>query len=319
MLVMACAFVHAPDETRAATRERLPSGGDAARAEKILAKLRRLDAATTDFSLYISTARALYPKLFAETARLREGDLKTDLTTAVFLYEAASTTRRTDETTAADCDAQLRDAYRLLCREQEGRARAHFLWAKARLHASWAAALARRSRGAGDAETLVALARMRSARATDAELGARAVYALKTLAGKVRAYPSLAAFEEGGGVVAKVSFAQFNADLTDTLGLVDATLASLSRGPLHHSLRNARNAFRAGAAWWEKSSHGEQKTVSINALTAPDPLKAIGLAASGVNYTVVCDWRHAARALEEATEIIEKLKGAGEGAAINGR
>jgi hypothetical protein len=315
---MACAIVLAPDEMRAATRERLPSGGDAARAEKILSKLRRLDAATTDFSLYVSTAGTLYPGLFAETARLREGDLKTDLRTAVFLYEAASTTRRTDETTAADCDTQLRDVYRLLCREQEGRARAHFLWAKARLHASWAAALVRRSRGASDAETLRALARMRSARATDAELGARAVYALKTLAGKVRAYPSLAAFEEGG-VVANVSFAQFNADLADTLGLVDATLASLSRGPLHHSLRNARNAFRAGAAWWEKSSHGELKTVSINALTAPDPLKTIGLAASGVNYTVVCDWRHAVRALEEATEIIEKLKGAGEGAAINVR
>lgn len=318
--VAACVFVLASGEARAWRQPAsAPGSGDVARAEKILVKLRRLEeAAREDFRAYQAAFKKFYPALFGEVADLCEGDLKTDLTTAVFLHETAYAKRHTSGAAPVNCDDGLRDVYLKLCREGEGATRTRFLRAKARLHSAWAEAIVRHSREATDAATLAALSEMRAARAHDAEIAARAVGALKALGGQVNAYSSLHEFEEGGGV-ARVPFEQFSADLSDALGEVETALAQLPRGPLHRALRNARNAFREGASLWRKSSRAEQKTVSANSLAAPDPLKALGLPPGAVNYTVVCDWRKAARAVEEAEGMIGKLKGDVAYAAVGGK
>ncbi len=320
LVAAACFLILAASETRAATRARTPGVEDMARAEKILIKLRQLEAAaaTADSGSFHAVVKQLYPALFADVARLRDGDLKTDLSTAVFLYEAAHANRHTERLAVDGCDDQLRDIYLTLCRENEGGESVRFLWAKARLHVRWAAAVIGQQRGAGDAATRAALSEMRAARAADAQLAARAVAALKQLAGRVHAYSSLHEFEERGEVAGE-SFERFSVELETALGEVDRVLAALPRGPIRHALRNARNAFRAGASRWRMSSRAGSKTVSINALAAPDPLKGAGLEAGAVNYTVVCDWRKAIRALEEAQALVEELRDEGVDAATGGK
>jgi hypothetical protein len=286
---------------------------DVRRGEAVLAKLRGLElqAKTAHDSRRkrVGQAEESYTELFVQVAALREGDLKTDLTTAVFLYEAALKTEGAAATTVS-CEDELRDVYARLCTESGGANLSEFLRAKARLHAAWAAALIDYHRGARDRATVDALEEMRVERRRDLALGERAVAALKRLEQNVCAYASLGEFEERK-VLARVSFEELSGEMAGALWRVDAVLRSLPRGPIFYALYRARNAYGDGLFWWEKTYRRDKKTVSASSFTEPDGLRPLGLEADAVNYTVVANWRNAARRTREAAAVIEALKTAG--------
>src|SRR5215204_6345478 len=60
---------------------------DLKRAEAVLSKLRRLEG--TSASDFVKAARSLYPGLFSKVSALGEGGLKSELRTAVILYESS--------------------------------------------------------------------------------------------------------------------------------------------------------------------------------------------------------------------------------------
>src|SRR5215212_9667195 len=166
-----------------AAPEAKESKKDLKRAEAVLSKLRRLEgaAATADPDAFIKTARKLYPELFSKVAALREGGLKTELTTAVFLYESSLRASRRGGG-AADCSRELRESYARLCLEERDGGRAAFLRAKALLHARRAQAELLYARGDRADVTLAAVSRIRAERDTDRALAADALQSLKELA-----------------------------------------------------------------------------------------------------------------------------------------
>src|SRR5437763_4655084 len=80
----------------------------------IIAKLRRIEQLTEgapDFESYKKLTDKLYPDLFIEAADLRDSNLKTDLTTAVFLYDEALQRFHDSDRTELNCKEELRAVY----------------------------------------------------------------------------------------------------------------------------------------------------------------------------------------------------------------
>ena len=305
MAALAVAFF-APSPARAAdaANTSAPREGDLKRAEKIVARLRLIEAAAAQKpGDYAAAVENLYPALLSDVSSLRAGDLKADLTTAVLLHDAAYRASRAVPARTPDCDAEAREIYLRLCRENVGGTVAELLRAKARLHTRWAEAAAGYARGRRDAATLDAMAEMRGERLTDAALASRAVAALRNLQANVNAYPSLAEFEEGREV-AKVSYEQFSADTSAALREVERLLAALPRGPVRQLLTNARSSYRDGLFWWGKTRARNAPTVSAVALAEGDPLEEARLDPTAAGYAVVINWRHALQYTARAEDLI---------------
>jgi hypothetical protein len=283
---------------------------DVRRAEKVLAKLYSLEASAAGAphsGAFESEVGRLYPGLFAEVASMREGDLKSDLSTAVFLYYDARRTHPASSaaiTSAADCEAEPRDFYRRLCLGTRGGTRGELMRAKARAHAAWAAAVVNYLRGGRTRATLAALAEMRAERAVDLALAGRALSALRKLEGGVRAHRTLSEFEEQGGEVAGVPFGELCESVSEALRAVDPLLASLPRGPVRLALQNARNSYRDGLFWWRKTHRRSAPTVAADALAEADPLEATRLDPAAARYTVVINWRSALKYTAQAEDLI---------------
>lgn len=301
-LAAACLFAFVQPRAIGATHDPAPIGEDVKKAERIIRKLHRLEeAASEDSRAYESAVEKLYPGLFAEVAGLREGDLKTDLVTAVFLHEAAARTHHTANAPGVACEDELRDVYFKLCRDNGGGGRARLLRAKARLHARWAEALVDHARGRRDARASESLAEMRAERRIDLALASRAVAALRSLGADVNPYRTLAEFEEGRAV-AGVSFERFSQSASAVFAVVDRVLASLPRGPVRRHLHNARNSYRDGLFWWQKTHTSGAPTISADALAEGDMPTAID--AGAANYTVVINWRNAVTYTARAEQLI---------------
>jgi hypothetical protein len=279
------------------------SSAQLSRAEGILIKLRELEQATTSLDEFQRRAAKFYPSLFSEVAELAEGDLKTDLTTAVFLHEAIYR-HWSDDADPVNCKDLPREVYRKICRS--GESRRQFQVEKARLHSNWAAAVVRQARGANDQPTLLQISEMRAAREEDIRLASLAISALQEIGERIIAHPSLRAYEESREL-ACVSYEQFAPELAATLVLVDQILTHLPRGPLHQALRNARNGFREGETWWRRNRRSEEKTVAASDLSAPDFVKLAHLNPDAVAYTVVSNWRKATNSLREAEILIRNV------------
>jgi hypothetical protein len=266
------AFAATPD---LALREK-----DVRRAERILAKLSDFEQAQSEVVDNGKRASRKIPgELFAEVASLRQSDLKTELTTLLFLY---------DELPGKELNSS-------------------YILAKARLHAHWARAMVNEHRGIKDGATISALEEMRSARRDDLRLCEEAVDALKTLENEVYEYSSLAEFEEHGRL-ARVSFEQLSLDVSRVLQKVDRVLDSLPRGPLFYPLYHARNAYSDGLFWWQKTHRRSEMVVNVNSFNAPDEMKASSIDHDTVNYTVAINWRKAIRHTREAARLIEALR-----------
>jgi hypothetical protein len=115
---------------------------DIKKGESIITQLRALEQlpAAANSQNQPKRFEKVSASLFARVATLRASDLKTDLTTAVFLYDEAARVSLDSQGAPPDCERELREVYARLCRESKTGALAGFLMAKARLHIEWAEA-----------------------------------------------------------------------------------------------------------------------------------------------------------------------------------
>jgi hypothetical protein len=270
---------------------------DVRRAEKVLEKLRLLDEAAEsregggDFR---GLARKFYPGLFVAVADLRPSDLKTDLDTAVFLYEALGRARSAAGESAADCEGERPGLYLPLCRGLRGGTVRQLLLAKARLHARWAEAVVKTQRGAGDGETARLVSEMKAARALDLRIAARVSEELKSLEGMVSLSPTYADYQEQRAGP-KVSFEKLDAGFADALGRAGVLLGWMPRSPAYYYLARACRSYADGLFWYRKVHGSRKKVVSAAAGFERDPLEDLRLDADHVGYAAVSNWKTAAR------------------------
>jgi hypothetical protein len=283
---------------------------DIKRGERILAALRALDQSQQEAAAgqrQRKPARKISDELFVAAASLGPGDLKTDLTTALFLYDEAFREEFNSRRASTNCEDELRETYARLCRESRGGTLSLYLEAKAGLHARFAEATINAYRGIKDGATNSALEEMRRERLNDVRLAERAVKALKSLEGEVYGYASLAEFEEHRKL-SNVPFEKFSEDVSEMLRRVDPVLLSLPRSPLFYTLYHARNLYADGLYWWRKTYRQSRMVVDVNSFTEPDEMKSHGPAPDLSNYTVAINWRKAINHTREAARLIEALQ-----------
>ena len=283
-LTLLCLFVFAPRSAPASTHD----GKELKKAEAVLSKLRRLEAADASARAaeFKKAARKLYPGLFEAVSKLRDGDLKTDLSTAVALYESSLGAGG-----VADCARELREAYARLCTESGG-GRARLLRAKARLHAGWAEALLLYARGARDRAALDSLALIRAERITDRALAEEARQELR----------GLAAVLGGGGREEAPS----DETLATRLEQVERLLSSLPRDRPARLLREARDAFRDALYWRLKGAPSRALVVNVNSFDAAPPgaLPRLGLRADDAERAAHANLRAALKFISRAEEAL---------------
>lgn len=260
---------------------------DLKRAESVLSKLRRLEeaSATADRDAFVKAARKLYPGLFPKVSALREGGLKTELTTAVALYESSLRAARQGGA-APDCSRELRESYARLCFETRDGGRAAFLRAKALLHARRAEAELLYARGESGAATLDAVSHIRAERDTDRALASDALQSLKDL---------VAASSSGDD--ARAAF-----DVVGRLDAVERVLASLPRDRAHRLLCEARDAFRDGLYWQLKAAPALALVIDAGSFTPRGELPRVGLRADDATRTAQANLRVALRFIVKAEE-----------------
>ncbi|HEV3468032.1 MAG TPA: hypothetical protein VG148_01835 [Pyrinomonadaceae bacterium] len=259
-------------------------------------KLRRLDeaAAAGGGGDYRRLTRRLYPGLFVAVAGMRQGELKTDLDTAAFLYEEVGRAWSAAGDAPPDCERERPDTYRPLCLGPAGGSVRQLLLAKARLHARWAEAAVKAFRGAADGETSRLLSEMKAARAYDLLIAARVSETLKSLEEIVHTSPSYADYLEHRAE-AKVSPEKLEAEFVGALGRAGALLGWLPRSPVYYHLSSARRSYGDGLFWYWKVHGSKKMVVSAAAGFERDPLQEMRLDAGRVGYTVVTNWKAAAK------------------------
>lgn len=270
----------------------------------VISKLAEIQTASTNRSHYKSLIKRLYPELYVSVSRLTEGDLKTDLSTAVYLFEKAYLREQEADEAPADCDLEIRNVYKSICLERIGQSRAQVLKAKALLHTTWASAHLRYFRGDRGDWTISTLSELASERSIDIKLARRLVSLLSTLDKNVNTYSSLAHFEERNAV-AGVSFDKMSRDFRSVAPAAYALLSALPRNSLAYHLQNALNSYGDGLFWWEKTYRQREMVVSVNNWTEPPPKNPLGFDAAGINYTVVTQWKKAGKHITSAAVQIE--------------
>ena len=276
LLTLLCLSVFA-----AGVDARAAEAKDLKRAEVLISKLKRLEeaAASREPGALRRAASKVYPGIFSSVSKLRDSNLKTDLSTAVALYDSAA--RDAGTRASLDCSRELRDSYSRLCREaaaSSDNGRAVLLAAKARLHTRFAEAALRHARGASDDATLEALKRIREERSTDIALAREALRALKELTGTP-------------------------AD-TDRLEEVGLILASLPRGRVYTLLRNAFDASRDALCWQDNLLPSRALVVDVNSYASPDPLRRLDTRAADADRAVLANQRAAGRFTKRAEEAL---------------
>lgn len=280
---------------------------DVRRAEKVVAKLRLLDAAAAsgdDAKAYRALADKLYPDLFVTVADMRASDLKTDLDTAAFIYARVGQAWFATGATTADCKYERRDIYLPLCVGLRGGTSRQLLLSKARLHVRWAEALVKNHKGENDPDTSRELEAIRAARGNDSLIAAQVVETLKPLEGLVNTFPTYADYQERPDV-SKVGFDRLDAEFADALSVASQLLASLPRSPVFYHLSNARYCYRDGLFWYQKVHQSRKLVVSANGF-AGDPLRELRLGADQVGYTVVVNWRTAVKYTRLAEHMLSR-------------
>jgi hypothetical protein len=301
-------FIHLAGESLCPAKGTTPGDKELKKAEKVLTRLAKLQTASTDPNAYKAAVSKLYPKLFINVASLRESDLKTDLSTAAFLYEKAYDLERSNDASAADCNNEVRELYRNLCLGRSNQTSVQLLLAKAQLHAGWAEALIRFHRRNTDASIVATLSEIKKERSVDMTLAESAVAILKTLDGEVNSYSSLGEFEERNAV-ARVSFDKLSSDFETVATAAQQLLSSLPRNLLYYQLQNALNSYSDGLFWWQKThTRREAAVVSVNNWSEPASQKPLGFDAGTINYTVICNWRKARKHIANAAVEIERVR-----------
>lgn len=280
--------------------------GDARRAEKVLAGLRLLHeaAGAGDAGAYRKLTAKLYPDLFIKVAEVRHCDLSTDLSTAVFLAEKLGRAWAAAGEATADCPGERPDIYRPLCLGLRDGTVRQLLLAKSRMHAHWAEALLRNSRGEAGAETARTLAEVGAARANDLLIAARVLETLKAVEGRFPLSPADAGrgqrYEALTAVVDPSSV-----EVADALRTAEALLAWMPRSPTFYQLSDALLGYADGLSWYGKVRQSKKLVVSANHFE-PDPLKVLGLDAEWAGAAVEANWRSAVRHTRLAEQSLTK-------------
>jgi len=274
-LTLLCLFVFAPRaDARAANAK------DLKRADAVVSKLKRLEeaAASREPGALRRAASKVYPGIFSSVSKLKDSDLKTDLSTAVALYDSAARAAA-GARAELDCSRELRESYSRLCREaaaSSDKGRADLFVAKARLHTRFAEAALRHALGARDDATLETLRRVREERSTDVALAREALRALKGLTGT----PA-------------------DSDKLEEVGLI---LASLPRGRVYTLLRNAFDASRDALCWQSKTLPSRALVVDVNSYASPDPLRRVDTRAADADRAVLANQHAALKFIRRAEE-----------------
>ena len=268
---------------------------DARKAEKVLAKLRLLHEAADadDAGAYRALASKLFPDLFVKVSEIRESDLGTDLSTAVFLAEKLGRIRAAAGEATADCRVERPDIYMPLCLSLRGGTVRQLLLAKSRLHARWAEAAVRGHRGGTDAETARTLSVMRAARANDVLIAARVVEALRPLEGFLD-HPAVDAGRGRRRAATATGPGGLGEEFAEALRVAGALLAWLPRGQTFYRLSAAQQAYADGLSWHLKARESKSLVVSAQGF-APDPLKVLRLDAEQAVAAAAANWRSAAK------------------------
>jgi len=285
--------------------------GDVRRAEKVLEKLRLLGEAAASHegqAVFHSLVRKFYPGLFIAVSDMRPSDLKTDLGTAAFLYEGAARDRPPAGSMTADCERERPDLYRPLCHRLGGGTTLQLLFAKARLHSDWAGAVVKSYRGGGDAETSRLLSEMKAARAQDLLIAARVSQTLKSLEGIVNTPAAYADYLEQRAE-ARVGFERLDAEFSEALGRAGTLLGWMPRSPVYYCLSSAWRGYRDGLFWYRKVQGSRRMVVSAAAGFERNPLEALRIDTGQVGYTVVINWRAAAKYTRLAEQSLSAAAG----------
>ncbi|MBA3240879.1 MAG: hypothetical protein H0T60_06600 [Acidobacteria bacterium] len=272
--------------TSSALREK-----DVARAEKVLAKLRLLDeaAVSNDVRIYRALASKLLSGFFVTVADMNRSDFKTDLSTAVFLYEEVGQTWFAAGAATADCGRERQDIYLPLCLDLRGGTVRQLLVAKARLHARWAGAVVKNYKGESDAETSGAISEMNAARENDLVIAAHIVETLKPLEGLVNTPPTNTDYQERR-TASKISFERLDVQLADALGIAGVLLNWMPRSPTFQYLSSARRSYMDGLFWYRKVHHSKKLVVSASGFER-DPLEGLRMDAEQVGHAVIANWK----------------------------
>jgi hypothetical protein len=293
-LTLLCLLVFAAGHAAQAAPGSKDFKKDLKTAEAVISKLRRLEAtsASAGQDAYARAARELYPELFSKVSALRDGGLKTELTTAVVLYESSLRAAR-QSGGAPDCSRELRESYARLCFETRDGGRAAFPRAKALLHVERAEAELLYARGERGAATLDAVSRIRAERDTDRALASDALRSLKELVASA-ASPS------------EDKAAPPTAEVVARLDALDRVLASLPRDRSHRLLREARDAFRDGLYWQLKAAPALALVIDAGSFTPRGELPRMGLRADDATRTAQANLRAALKFIVKAEEVLKQ-------------
>lgn len=311
-LLLAIASLCLASAAAAEAQQRAPelSPKEAARAEKLLAGIERLDASAPD-NRSTQKARSLSGKLSTKIRRdiygLPDGDFKTDLSTALLFYErAAASSNEQPSPRHERCEQERPGLYRKLCETAHGDPH-QLLLNKARLHAAWARASLNALSGAVDEKTVTALSQIETERRLDREMAESALGALARLESEVRIYRTLGEFIEGRAL-ARVSFETFTTDLEEASHTIKANLYRLPESSLKNELRNALLSYLDGRFWWSKVYHPAVIHAGNSYAAAEAPMPPSLSDPEAIKYTVVINWRQARQYTGRAAQLLKKMR-----------
>ena len=280
-----------------------------AKAERLIHELEQLDNfinSGPDTAQYKARLVNLSDGLSRAAGSLPEGDVKTDMATAVYWYEQlafnlnhSSGSKASSQSVAGRCGNERPGAYQELCESASGSAR-DLLWAKARLHLSWArAGLVFQKTG----KVQRPLDDVAVERRIDQMLAARIIESLKVLESEVIIYRSLGDFE-ANGKLARVPFAVFKQDLQRVSADAENSLSWLPQNMLKTEISNALHSFQDGAFWWAQID--QPRVVKVSDLAFRDASRSASATVlmTTVPYTVAINWRHGSRYLRHAEQMM---------------
>jgi hypothetical protein len=276
------------------------------KAEQLIVQLEQLDefiSTGPDSAQYKARIAKLSDGFSRTVASLPDGDVKTDMSTAVYWFAqlGLSLNHRTGNVSSVmNCSSERPGVYQKLCESTAGSVR-DFLWAKSRLHMSWAkAGIAFQKTG----KVCRPLDDIAVERKIDQALAAHVIELLKTLENEVIVYQSLGDFE-ASGKLARVPFPVFKSHLQKASAASEGILSWLPQNTLKVEISNALHSFQDGAYWWEQIDQ-PRIMVKVSELVSPDITRpAAGQAfLTTVPYTIAINWRHGSKYLKRAEQMM---------------
>jgi hypothetical protein len=282
-----------------------------AKAERIIGGLEQLEilaSGSPRSDQYRAAVRKASVGIEEEADKLPESDIKTDLLTALYLYEKVSSdwerleTQRPPE---SRCANERQGVDLSLCRETDGPQRV-CLWNKARRHTGWARAVLQSGKGLKNDSLARALHEMRAERKLDMTLAREALETLKELEDEVIVYGSLGDFEEGRAL-ARVSFENFREHLQRVSPVVRHLLCWLPENRLKLEIRNALLSYMDGGFWWSKVYRPAVINVAGARFAEAEQTLLESAYLSTDLYTVAINWRQGSQHLKRAEEMLNAL------------